>query len=433
MDEGVWRPDPLLVRDTYRRHLLQTVSVDDMLSHLIDHLEANGLFDDSLIVVTADHGANFSPGDMHRWLTETNVHDIMSVPLLIKYPHQQDGRRDERFTQSIDILPTVLDVVGLSAAEDLDGVSLLDSAAADRTDLDFLDQDRKQHRTFPNSRLLDRSKTIQWKQTDFADVGAVADIYAVGAPKGLLGLEVSEFQLAEATGLQVLIDHAERYMDIKLNARFVPGEITGKLLGHEKPGRADLAIAVAGRVVGFTRTYLPQENDAPREWSVVVPREAFREGRNTLDVFLVDQEGGSTALRRLTSPSVSFLGAVLGGRAVAGVDESGFHQPSRWEGTPYRWTNGHATLHIPLLDDDEPAEVGIELVSTGSGRREVSIRANGEELFAAQLHAGPWIGTLPLSEIDVRATLTLEIVSSTFVAESNSRTLGVGVSKVILR
>ncbi|MCP4570947.1 MAG: hypothetical protein GY838_01220 [bacterium] len=38
--DGVWIDDPLAVRDSYRRHLVQTVSVDRLLGELLDRLEA---------------------------------------------------------------------------------------------------------------------------------------------------------------------------------------------------------------------------------------------------------------------------------------------------------------------------------------------------------------------------------------------------------
>ena len=51
------------------RHLLQSQFADHLLGELLDHLEAEGLDDDALIVFTADHGASFTP-ETHRRLPD---------------------------------------------------------------------------------------------------------------------------------------------------------------------------------------------------------------------------------------------------------------------------------------------------------------------------------------------------------------------------
>jgi arylsulfatase A-like enzyme len=97
--------------------------LDDQLGRLIDRLKAEGLYDDSLIIVTADHGESF--GD--RNLMEHNVsvyQEQIHVPLLIKYPDQSQGRVVADPVSLVDLVPTVLDVLDVKKPGGLQGRSL---------------------------------------------------------------------------------------------------------------------------------------------------------------------------------------------------------------------------------------------------------------------------------------------------------------------
>ena len=86
---GRWTTDPWPVTVAYQRHLLQLEYVDAIVGAVIDRLKAEGLYDQALVVVTSDHGVSFRPGIHFKGLYRENLTDIMSVPLLIKAPHQR--------------------------------------------------------------------------------------------------------------------------------------------------------------------------------------------------------------------------------------------------------------------------------------------------------------------------------------------------------
>lgn len=117
---------------------------DAFLGHIIDYLERNGLYDETLILVTADHGEVF---DEHARLEQTSkfvqrlfevpglrglkdqfglfepsgfighsallpYDELLRVPLIVKYPDQhQEGTVNDSLVESIDIFPTVVDAV----------------------------------------------------------------------------------------------------------------------------------------------------------------------------------------------------------------------------------------------------------------------------------------------------------------------------------
>ncbi len=72
-----------------------------------------GAYDKTLVIITADHGASYREGRSRRTPQEgRNVSDILRVPLFVKLPDQRRGEAVERIVETVDILPTILDVLG---------------------------------------------------------------------------------------------------------------------------------------------------------------------------------------------------------------------------------------------------------------------------------------------------------------------------------
>ena len=107
--------------ELYRRSV---GDLDRTLSILFDGLRERGLYDDALIVVTSDHGEEFREHGM--FLHHQTYDETLAVPLLIKFPNGRGaGRRVETLAGLMDILPTLLDELGLAIPEAIQGRSLL--------------------------------------------------------------------------------------------------------------------------------------------------------------------------------------------------------------------------------------------------------------------------------------------------------------------
>jgi len=100
--------------------------VDDNIGRIVDHLKATGQYDKTLIVVTSDHGDLL--GD--HWLVgkETFYDQAFHVPAIVRVPGAAwDGGRGrvvEAFTESVDLMPTILDLMGRAVPDQCDGHSL---------------------------------------------------------------------------------------------------------------------------------------------------------------------------------------------------------------------------------------------------------------------------------------------------------------------
>lgn len=117
--------DRELALDLWRAHLLQVGYADRLLGRVIDHLERSGMYDRALLVVAADHGVSFRPGQPLRDITPGNVANIASVPLFIKQPGGRGRGTDPAPAQTTDVLPTILDVIEAQPPPGLEGRSLL--------------------------------------------------------------------------------------------------------------------------------------------------------------------------------------------------------------------------------------------------------------------------------------------------------------------
>ena len=106
-------------------HLLNVQATDWFLGQVMNKLQAMGEYDNSLIVVTADHGVAFP---YRRDTVQADYDSIMWTPLFIKAPAQAIGRVDDRPMLSIDVLPTMADILGVKIPWKVDGRSALGPA-----------------------------------------------------------------------------------------------------------------------------------------------------------------------------------------------------------------------------------------------------------------------------------------------------------------
>ena len=125
VNKSQWMDDQVLVDLAKQRYLLQVGFVDMLLGRLLDHLKAEGLYDRSLLIVTADHGVSFRAGQPMRHFTDQNYPELLSVPLFIKLPGQRRGEVSDRLVSTIDIMPTIANVLGTDIPWDVHGTSVL--------------------------------------------------------------------------------------------------------------------------------------------------------------------------------------------------------------------------------------------------------------------------------------------------------------------
>ena len=138
--------DRFLTQHNQQRLLLQTGYADRQLGNLFKRMVANGSFDQALIVVVADHGFAFEVGVKdRRTVTRRNIDEIAPVPLFIKAPGQRRGRTSGTYVRTIDVVPTMADVLNVKMPYRADGRSAFSRSVARRRFVRMIRRDFKRH------------------------------------------------------------------------------------------------------------------------------------------------------------------------------------------------------------------------------------------------------------------------------------------------
>ncbi len=104
---------------------IELTYMDQQLGRVFDWLEEKKQYDNTIVIVLADHGEGL--GD-HDWWTHGKLYqEQIRVPLIIRAPKVAAGQRIESLVSTVDIVPTLLDILGSKDADaaSLDGHSLL--------------------------------------------------------------------------------------------------------------------------------------------------------------------------------------------------------------------------------------------------------------------------------------------------------------------
>jgi arylsulfatase A-like enzyme len=97
--------------------------MDAQVGDLIENLKRRGLYENTLLVITSDHGEALAE---HNLIGHgLSVHsDQVDIPLIVKYPNSNERRTVDRLVGHTDIFPTALECAGIDPPKVLQGTSL---------------------------------------------------------------------------------------------------------------------------------------------------------------------------------------------------------------------------------------------------------------------------------------------------------------------
>lgn len=283
--------DERMVLEYAQRYLLQLGAADRLAGEVFAHLQRVGRWDDMLVVVVGDHGIAFTPRERTRGATPANALEIAPIPLLIKLPGQRAGAVSDRNAESIDVLPTIADALGLEIPWTIEGSSLLDEGAPERPNKRIRRADGVELElpgaTF--EAVLEQQRA--WVRR--VGEGPLEDLPLFSPYRGALaGRPLGELVVADS-GRYTLTLHDEHELAAHdPTAQVIPALVLGRVDGLAEP--ADLVVVVNGVVAAFART-LP---DDPCEFEALLPERALRAGRNTVEVLIVSGPPEAPRLER---------------------------------------------------------------------------------------------------------------------------------------
>jgi Sulfatase len=273
-----------------QRHFLQTGFADHELQDLWKHLKDEGMWDKSLIVVAADHGVAFPHARERRRLTRQNAGEIAPVPLFIKAPGQKTAKVSHSWVSTIDILPTIFDVLNLNPRVHMDGRSAYSEQVKRSQTLKILLRGSFKELNIPEADFVrERQKIIE---RDHALFGTGSDgpgrLYRIGPNQDLLGKSPEQ---ANLDPLDVDLVYKADYNDVDTKSPFVPSFVVGRVKDGGDGGR-QIAVAVNGKIVGVGETFKLAVGDDDELVAVMVPPDSFQQGSNDVRVYEVPSGAG---------------------------------------------------------------------------------------------------------------------------------------------
>lgn len=270
-----------------QRMELQLQYTDLLIGQVLDALQETGRYEESLVIVTADHGATLTPGGAgERELRQhrPDAQELAWAPLFIKEPGQSEGVVDDRNWLQVDLLPTVAELAGVEVPWETDGISW---ASQERTTTDI-----------PFYSELDDIQTLDGAALFpeiLADPGAIPPLPPAPLPE-LVGTEVDGYEVVDGPG-SWSVDNHEVFEEVRPSEGVVPALVRGTVSG-EVPAGVPLVIAVNGTIGAVVPAV--GTGDGGRFAGLVADADLFRPGHNQLELFRAEAPpAGEPVLHRL--------------------------------------------------------------------------------------------------------------------------------------
>jgi hypothetical protein len=287
--DGRWGPEPEPPLLGFQRHLYQLGFLDTMLGRMLDHLDETGTWDETMVIVVADHGASFVPGEHRRWPYEDNRDDLYRVPLFIKYPGQTTGEIVDLPAFGIDVLPTMVDALGIDTTLQFDGVSLLE-----------LDEERP-HEPIHwccNGEGVDTDLSVLYSQVErnhdwVPDQTSWQRVAAVGPNASLVGEPTTSLSVDTDEDLRWSLELGASLENVDRSSGMVQTLVTGRIEDADSLESDEILIVLNDVVAGLA--YLSRDSASGGSIIGLVSEDLVREGTNEIELLVADGDGGWVA------------------------------------------------------------------------------------------------------------------------------------------
>ena len=121
------------VRDYIRRYWGYVSYIDAQIERVLNALDANGQAENTIVMFVSDHGDMVGQFGMVYKLPYCGYDTLMKVPCLVRWPGRiEAGSVNTSLNSSVDVMPTILDLVGVDMPEGVDGESISDVLKGER-------------------------------------------------------------------------------------------------------------------------------------------------------------------------------------------------------------------------------------------------------------------------------------------------------------
>jgi Sulfatase len=287
--------DDYLRHHNEQRQLLQLGFADRLLGRLVARLKRQGMYDDTLIVVTADHGFAWKVGvQTRRSIDLSNVDELGPVPLIVKRPGRPARRVSRALAQTLDVTPTIADVLNVPLGYRADGRSAFSRAVRARRTVDIVKRDFSAVVRLSGRGWRARRAAVVRRRLRELGSGDWASLFtAFGPHRDLIGRRVEDVRAA--SGVRTTLSLARSFAKVRRSHGVVPCQIAGRIRGSSPERERAIAVAVNGRIEAVGRSF-HLRGEKVESYSVMVPEESLREGRNRVEVLEVSNDGAMALL-----------------------------------------------------------------------------------------------------------------------------------------
>lgn len=309
--EIVRSTDPVAVTITQQRLILQARYADRVVGEVTDRLKETGLYDDAVVVVVADHGVGLVPGESTRVMPEGSAGeplypDLLYVPMILKGPGLAAGEVSDANAQTIDVLPTVADLIGLELPWEVDGIAL-SSEQRSSAEKGF-------HIVTEATAVGGASSLgprVSFDGDDFGPQVAAHNVdtvlqgdnpayrnYDISPAGELVGRGVGEVTIGTPSPWTVTRRFPELLDAYDPTSGVLPARLNATLAGPDLDQRPTIAVALNGRIAAVVETHALGV-DAQGIEAMLVP-ELIVPGANDVTFYVVEGPEGARTLHQLT-------------------------------------------------------------------------------------------------------------------------------------
>ena len=278
------------VRDTYQTFLYQLAAADKAIGEVVADLKQAGRWENTLFVVSADHGISFLPTMPQRHTDFTDMgqaNDIYRVPLFMKFPQQKISDVSDCAVTNLDVLPTIVEVTQTKSDWKWSGESIA-------TTCPKRNERRVVSATGETAIFSGGFDEARQRSDHYNDVvsrdGDIRRVAAIGSSAGLIGKSLTATEKDSSVTTWTL-DQKKMFTSVsdKRGSR-VPSLVTGTITIA-----APLSTGVEGIIVvdGVAAGVVGELSGARGvvEFTALLDYSLFIDGAHTAELFVRDEDG----------------------------------------------------------------------------------------------------------------------------------------------
>ena len=293
-------------RDSYQGMLRQFVATDKLISEMLRTMRKSPNWNKTMLIVTADHGITFVPGQSVRDKVNPNntdtLEDIYRVPLFIKYPNQSTPVVNDCPVSSIDILPTILKVANIPHKATFDGVDISDTCTQRSARTVAWPYSSAKITTGTEALLARVQYYDEWIPSD----GNVTDIFRIGRSAQLLGTTVPKTTEVRKDIAWSLFEGISFKNIGRGELTYVPTRLTGYLTTTSPICKeCEGLIVVDGRVAGILPELADlQPSTKKYHFTSQLHTRFITPKTRSVELWIVDWSSGTATFKKVNAPQI---------------------------------------------------------------------------------------------------------------------------------